>query len=70
MKMVTLTRDMKPWREGDSAALPDELADKLIKAGEAKDPRPYPPPDVAPAVPVAARPALKPARPYFTRKRG
>jgi hypothetical protein len=71
MKIVTIERNMRPWRAGQDAVLPDELADKLVKAGDAKDPRPYPPQDVAPAVPVTARPTLKPARPYFTRnKRG
>jgi hypothetical protein len=70
MKIVKLTRDMRPWREGQDAVLPDDLADKLVKAGDAKDSRPFPPQDVAPAVPVVAEPLLKRPRPYFTRKRG
>ncbi|HZP88650.1 MAG TPA: hypothetical protein VFB54_17710 [Burkholderiales bacterium] len=67
MKIVTLTRDMRPWRKGQDAVLSDELAKKLLKDGDAQNERPFPPPDVAPAT---AQPAFEPKR-YMTRgKRG
>lgn len=71
-----MTRDMRPWRKGEDAVLPDEMAEKLLKAKEAENPRPYPPPDVAPPPeePPPKKdtpPVLKGTRPYFTRnKRG
>ncbi len=68
MQIVTLTRDMRPWRSGQDAVLPDEIAAKLVDSGEAKDPRPFPPPDMAPNNPVRDA-QLQPKR-YFTRKRG
>jgi hypothetical protein len=68
MKIVTFTRDMRPWQKGQDAVIPDELAAKVVASGEAENPRPFPPEDVAPAAPVAAPPA--PARRYITRKRG
>jgi hypothetical protein len=68
MKIVKLTRDMRPWRAGDDAVLPDELAEKLLKLGEAQDPRPYPPSDVAPAAPRETL-SLKKKPGYFTRKK-
>ncbi len=68
-QIVTIVRDMRPWRAGQDAVLPDDLADKLVKAGDAQNPRPYPPQDVAPAVPVGTETlTLKRPRPYFTRK--
>lgn len=68
-RIVTFTRDLRPWQNGQDAVLPDELAAKLIKSGEAKDSRPFPPPDVAPRIPVEAAP-LPPVRGrYMTRKR-
>lgn len=33
--LVTLTRDMRPFQKGHDAALPDDMAQKLIDAGEA-----------------------------------
>lgn len=42
MQTVTLTRDMRPWREGDSVPLPDDVAEALLATGEAKDARPFP----------------------------
>jgi hypothetical protein len=69
MRVVTITRDMKPYRAGQDAVLPDEVAAKLIASGAASNPRPFPPPDVAPAIPVDGKPILKLARPYFTRKK-
>lgn len=35
MRQVTLTRDMKPWRANATPVLPDDLAAKLIAAGDA-----------------------------------
>jgi hypothetical protein len=71
MRIVKLSRDMRPWRAGQDAVVPDEVADKLVEAGDATDPRPYPPEDVAPAVPVGSGTlTLKRPRGYFTRKRG
>lgn len=67
MRIVTITRDMRPYRAGQDAVLPDDLADKLLKSGEAKDPRPFPPPDVAPAKPVGT--LTLPKSKYFTRKK-
>lgn len=66
-KVVRLRRDMRPWQAGQDAVLPDELAAKLVKDGDAEDPRPFPPPDVAPQKPVGT--VLRPRR-YLTRKRG
>ena len=43
MKTVTLTRDMRPWRDGDDIHVPDDVAGTLIAAGEARDARPFPP---------------------------
>ncbi len=43
MRIVTMTRDLRPWRSGEDAFVPDELAEKLIEAGDAKDSRPFPP---------------------------
>ncbi len=70
MRIVTFTRDMRPWQTGASAVLPDAVAERLVQEGSATDSRPFPPPDVAP--PVADRPLagetlrLSPKR-YMTR---
>jgi len=37
MKMVTLTKDMRPWRSGDRVPLPDAVADSIVASGEGKD---------------------------------
>lgn len=70
MRIVTLARDMRPHRAGDDRVLPDELAAALIASGDARDSRPFPPPDVAPAVAVGEvkRPVLSAKQRYFTRK--
>lgn len=70
MRIVRLTRDMKPWGKGQDAVLPDDLAAKLIAAKDAEDSRPFPPPDVAPQVPVRAAPVPPVKGRYMTRKRG
>lgn len=75
MITVTMTRDLRPWRKGDSATVADALAAQMIEKGEAKDPRPFPPPDVAPGsgapsqAPVDQKPVLSRPRDYFTRDR-
>jgi hypothetical protein len=69
MRIVQMTRDLRPWAKGQDAVVPDGVAQKLLKDGDAADSRPFPPPDVAPAVPVGpTRPQTK--RGYMTRKRG
>lgn len=35
-KMVEFTKDMRPHTAGDTRAVPDEIADRLAKSGEAK----------------------------------
>jgi hypothetical protein len=72
MRIVTLKRDMRPWRAGQDAVVPDAIADMLIKSNEASNPRPFPPPDVAPRVAVGERPVLTLKRPraYYTRGKG
>lgn len=61
MRIVNMTRDMRPWRKGEDAVLPEDMAAKLVKDGDASNSRPFPPPDVAPA-----RPVVEPKR-YMTR---
>ena len=39
MKLVRLTKDLKPWHAGDDKLLDDELADRLLASGEAENPR-------------------------------
>lgn len=74
MKIVTLTKDLRPWGKGESPVLPDEVADRLVRDGEATDPRPFPPQDVAPVADLkpddeTAPSKLAQARRYLTRKR-
>lgn len=71
-RIVRLRRDMRPWRAGQDAVVPESMVDELLKAGAIENVRPFPPPDVAPAVKDLnpERPALRRPRPYFTRKRG
>ena len=61
MKLVDLTRDLLPWRAGDSAVVPDDVAGRLVEAGEAKNPRPFPP--------VAEPDAIERPRGYLTRRK-
>jgi hypothetical protein len=68
-RIVRITRDMRPWSAGQDAVLPDDLAAKLIKSGEAENSRPYPPPDVAPTVPVGSAEVVGPTKRFQTRKR-
>lgn len=70
MRVVTMTRDLRPWRAGEDAFLPDEVAARLIESGDAKHMRPFPPGSgsEAPAhesVPDGERP--RPRR-YMTRR--
>lgn len=39
MKLVKLTTDMRPNKAGADLLLPDEIADRLLAAGEASNPR-------------------------------
>ncbi len=64
MKLVELTRDLRPWRAGDSALVPDAGADAMVKAGEAHSARPFPPPAEA-----SAEVPERPRGSYLTRKR-
>jgi hypothetical protein len=63
MKLVEFARDMRPYVKGETRAMPDDLADKLISAGDAIarpsvfDGRP----DEPPALPRRAH--------YLTRRR-
>ena len=61
VRIVKLRKDMRPHRRGDDVVVPDSLAKSLIASGEAEDSRPYPPPDVKPAVPVGATRPMAPA---------
>jgi len=36
MKLVAFTRDMAPYVKGETRAVPDELADRLIADGDAE----------------------------------
>jgi len=68
--IVKFTKDMHPWRAGQDGVIQDDaLAARLVKSGEAQDPRPYPPPDVAPV--LSPRSVASPKRPMLRlRKRG
>lgn len=63
---------MRPWRKGEDAVLPDEMVTRLLKEGAVDNPRPFPPPDVVPSVPVSNSPAEppRPKRLFLNRKRG
>jgi hypothetical protein len=47
MKIATFTRDMAPFRAGDSRVVPDVVGDRLESEGSAKL-SPFPPADMAP----------------------
>jgi len=69
--IVRMTKDLSPWRKGQDAVIAsDAFAVALVKSGDAEDPRPFPPPDVAPI--VHERTASAPQRPLLKlgRKRG
>lgn len=66
MKTVDLTRDMRPWRAGDSVHLPDDLAASLVSNGEAQNLRPFQD-EPAPAA-TAAQPARRGRRPGYMTK--
>lgn len=69
MRIVTFLRDMRPWQKGEDAVVPDGMAEKLLSAGDAENSRPFPPPDVEPAVSVGKPTPVSPFRPkrYLTR---
>jgi hypothetical protein len=39
MRLVTMTRDMRPWQRGQDVALPNEAAAQLLNEGAANNPR-------------------------------
>lgn len=43
MKLVTMTRDIRPFQKNHDALLEDTVADRLVASGDARDPRPWPP---------------------------
>lgn len=49
MKHVTLTRDLRPWRAGDKALVPDDIAEGMMARGEASEAEPWPPSAAPPA---------------------
>ncbi len=63
---VTLLYDMRPWRAGDDIHVPQELADALLRNGEARDLRPFVEPNQSA---VQSRAAEPPRRPILSRRR-
>ena len=63
MKLVTLTRDMRPYGANADILVPDSVAQILVASGDARDPREYPP----------RKPAKTPTQPpvagYKTKRR-
>ncbi len=39
MRLVRMTRDMRPWQRGQDVALPDDAASQLLDEGAADNPR-------------------------------
>ena len=37
MKIVTLNRALRPWGKDDQAVLPDDMAQRLVDSGEARE---------------------------------
>jgi hypothetical protein len=68
VRVVELTRDMRPFRKGQDAVVPDDMAAQLVKDGDATKSRPFPPPDVAPQVPVGKPTQTVTQKRYMTRK--
>jgi len=71
VKTVTFTRDMKPFRANEDRVLPDDVADQAVAAGDARDPRPFPPADVVfdpREQGQTLKQAPKPARGFLTRR--
>lgn len=60
MRLVTLTRDMRPYQAGHDAALPDALAQQLLDAGDATESANAAASGLAPDAPTAP----KRARPF------
>lgn len=42
MKLVTMTRDMRPWQRGNDVLLPDAAAAQLVAEGASENPRDFP----------------------------
>lgn len=55
MKLVTMTRDMRPFQANHDALLPDDVADRLIAAGDARLPAGQTQAPVQPQKPVERR---------------
>jgi hypothetical protein len=60
MKLVRLTREMRPWCAGQDALLPADTADRLLAEGAADNPRDRFGKPFGPAAPAEA--AIKPQR--------
>lgn len=65
MKTAILTKDMRPWRKGDTIIVADDTVDQLVASGEATDPGPWPPgsPEVKPKSGIRTIPGAR----YFTK---
>lgn len=60
MKQVTLAQPMRGV--GDNPVLPDSVADRMVKSGEALSAQPWPP-RATPAAQKPQRPVVAPVRP-------
>jgi hypothetical protein len=56
MKLVTLTKDLRPWRKNDRVPVPDALADKLVAEGDAVNPEPFTAAHARPGAEVNSKP--------------
>lgn len=59
MKLVKFTTAMSPHSVGEERVVPDDVAERLVKNGEATA-RPFPPPDLAPMVQRAVEAPKRP----------
>ena len=59
MKLVKFTKDMRPHVAGETRVVPDDVADSLVKAGDAT---------VEPSI-FDRQPGARPAKGYRTRAR-
>lgn len=66
MKLVTFTRDMRPYNAKHDYALPDAVADAMIEAGHAKISAKHEQSGLA----ADARAGAPPRQSYLTRRRG
>jgi hypothetical protein len=42
MKTVRLSREMRPHHKGADVIMPDDVAEQMVRNGDAEDPRPFP----------------------------